>query len=84
MVRSKGCPNYDPITEGRPAASPPALRKGCAFPLREATDKPDPRRPEGYDFQAAWIRRKSVRWAGKAEPLRRAGGEAPSNDLIAR
>ena len=28
----QACPNYDMVVENRPAASPLALRKGCAFP----------------------------------------------------
>jgi hypothetical protein len=38
------CPNYDVVTEKRPAASRRTVRKGCAFPLRENTNEPHPRR----------------------------------------
>ena len=42
------------------------------------------RAAEGIAFAAARMKRKGGRLAGKAEPFRIAGGEAPSNIIIAR
>ena len=36
-VCDKACPNYAAVGEALPAASPLAVRKGCAFPSRENT-----------------------------------------------
>jgi hypothetical protein len=44
--RDQACPNYDRLAEARLAAAPLAVRKGSAFPGREKTNQPPPRRPD--------------------------------------
>ena len=63
----------------RTAASPSALRKGSAFPLREASPIRHSRRLPGFLGAAAQMRRIFMFRAGKAEPFRGAGGKAPLN-----
>src|SRR5271163_1916700 len=43
----QACSKYALVIRERPAASPPAVRKGCAFPWRETPHKPPPHRLEG-------------------------------------
>src|SRR5208282_4826221 len=40
----QACPNYDSLDSSRPPAPPPAMRKGCAFPLPGTNQQPHPRR----------------------------------------
>jgi hypothetical protein len=68
-------PNYDSVTDQQPEASVAAATKAAPF----RGQKPPTnfiRAAEGMAFAAARVRRKYVRWAGKAEPFRTAGGGA--------
>jgi error-prone DNA polymerase len=70
------CPTYDLAADGRPAASPSAVRKGSAFPLRTTTNQPDSRRLEDSAFQPAREENNQVTLPGKLEAFRKAGGGA--------
>ena len=73
----QACPNYAPVAEERRAAAPLAVRKGCAFPLRESTNEPPPRRLEGIAFQAARRRREWVLMSRKGRAFPQSRGRSP-------
>jgi hypothetical protein len=75
------CPNYDPLAEAQLAAPPLAVRKGCAFPLRDTSISLIRAAPMN-GIGAARMKRKGVRPDGRAEPFRTARGKAPSNANI--
>jgi len=83
-VYDQTCPNYDQAHEGRPAASPLAVRKGCAFPWREAIPQPHPRRREGIAFPAARMRKNSCAGPEGQNPSAQQSGEAASKTKSAR
>ena len=83
-VIDQACPNYAAVGEALPAASPLAVRKGCAFPSRENTSQPRQRRREGPCLpggarkvkQGFWPERRSLSTQQPAEPCRELGGLA--------
>jgi len=74
-----GKPQAAAVGEASPAASPLAVRKGSAFPLRNPNPEPHLRRLEGSAFKAAQMGRNHAISPGKPEAFRRAGGRAVSS-----
>ena len=71
----QACPDYA-RSGGQPAAPPPAVRKGFAFPGRVCPEQLPPRRPEGSAFRPTRRGKKEAAWAGKPEAFCTAGGGA--------